>query len=42
MKFTEVTKHAPGILGSVGPWTVEVEEGPLMKILWMPCSSAVL
>lgn len=42
MKFTEVTKHAPGILGSVGPWTVEVEEGPLMKILWMPRSSAVL
>lgn len=41
MKFTDVTKHAPGIFGSVGPWTVEIEEGPLMEILCMPCSSAV-
>jgi len=36
MKFTEVTKHTPGIFGSVDPWTVEVDEGPLTEILCMP------
>lgn len=38
MKFTEVTKHAPGIFGSIGSWTEEVKEGPLTDIL---CTSAV-
>lgn len=40
MEFTEITKHTPGIFGSVGPWTVEAEEGPLMDILCTLCTSA--
>lgn len=39
MEFTDITKHTPGIFGSVGPWTVEAEEGPLMDILYTLHSS---